>query len=331
MKQLIFPGEAKVDVVEVDPPSPGPGEVVIEARASAICGSEMHAYKDHGCGEVGNGGHEGAGVVAALGEGVTTLAVGDRVGVSAVSGCGSCDYCGRGQYTWCANHKVYASMHAEQFLTHANACHRLPDDLPWGVAVLLTGDGLGVPYHTSRKLTAPDIRTIAVFGMGPIGLGHTIVQSHLGRRIIAIDVVQHRLQLARELGAVETVDASAGDVVEAVRELTDGRGADVCIEAAGRPQTAKACFSAVRTAGTVVFNGEQASVELSPSTDFIRRDITAVGAWFYHFCEYTEMLALYREGMPVDKLITHHFPLSEGAEAFRLFAAGQAGKVILEP
>src|SRR5690606_3873823 len=112
-------------------------------------------------------------------------------------------------------------------------------------------------------------------------------------------------------------------------ELTGGNGADVCIEAAGRPQTLKQCFAAVRTGGQVLINGEQPGVELSPSRDFIRRDITATGSWFYHFSEFPEMLGLYRQGLDVAKLITHRFQLSQADEAFRAFDAGLTGKVLL--
>ena len=113
-----------------------------------------------------------------------------------------------------------------------------------------------------------------------------------------------------------------------IRDLTAG-GADVCIEAAGHPETALACFAAVRTGGTVVFNGEQSAVPLSPSDHFIRRDITAVGAWFYHFSEYPAMLACYRQGLRLRELITDQLPFTEAAAAYARFAAGQTGKVLL--
>jgi propanol-preferring alcohol dehydrogenase len=111
--------------------------------------------------------------------------------------------------------------------------------------------------------------------------------------------------------------------------LTDGVGADVCIEAAGVPATVKQCFAAVRTGGYVLFNGEQPTVELSPSNDFIRRDITAIGSWFYHFGEYPQMLALHRAGCPIGSLITHRFPLERANEAYRMME-GKSGKILLD-
>ena len=121
-----------------------------------------------------------------------------------------------------------------------------------------------------------------------------------------------------------------GDPVDRVRELCGGGGADVCIEAAGRPETAMACFNAVRTAGTVVFNGEQGDLPLSPSDQFIRRDITAVGSWFYHFGEIDQLLDLYRNGFPVTDLISHRFPFTEAPTAFETFASGRSAKVLLD-
>ena len=221
-------------------------------------------------------------------------------------------------------------MHAERFLASARACYPLPDDVSWETGVLIAGDGLGVPYHTSTKIASPDIRTVAVFGVGPIGLGHVLLQSHLGRTVIAVDIVPERLVMAKQLGASEAVNAKECDPVQRIRMLSNGSGADVCIEAAGRPQTALACFDAVRTAGTVVFNGEQGALAISPSDQFIRRDITAVGSWFYHFSEIDQMLELYRSGLRDTDLISHRYPFLEAGTAFEQFSSGQSAKVLLD-
>ena len=328
MKQVRLDGLSSVRIVDAPAPSPGPGQVVIETAASALCGSELGAYRGDGM-PAGNSGHEAAGVVAEVGPDVETLRPGQRVGVSAIAGCGTCAFCELGQYTWCNAFKFYGSMHSERFLAAANACHALPADVPWDVGVLISGDGLGVPYHTSRKIAADTVRTIAVFGLGPIGLGNVLIQSHLGRRVIGLDMVTYRLERARQLGASDTIDVSAGDANAAVRELTNGQGVDVAIEATGKPEAVRACFAAVRKGGTVVFNGEQGQLPLSPSDDFIRRDISAVGSWFYHFSEFADMLALYRSGLPVAELVSHRIPLSDAEEAFTTFAQGQSGKVLL--
>jgi threonine dehydrogenase-like Zn-dependent dehydrogenase len=329
MRILRLEGNSIVSVVDQPEPIPGPGEVVIETAVSAICGSELHSYRGDGA-QQGNSGHEAVGTVVEIGEGVSGLKLGQRVGASAVAGCGNCSYCEKGQYTWCPRFKFYGSMHAERFLASAHACYPLPDDLSWEVGVLITGDGLGVPYHTSSKIASPEIRIVAIFGVGPIGLGNVLMQAHLGRRVIAIDIIPQRLEAAKRLGASNVVNARECDPVEHVRMLSDGAGADVCIEAAGRPETALACFNAVRTAGTVVFNGEQGALPISPSNQFIRRDITAVGAWFYHFSEIGQMLELYRNGLPITDLISHRYPFMEAGAAFERFSSGQSSKVLLD-
>ena len=328
MKIVHMAGKGVVKITDAPEPVPGPGEVVIETAMSGICGSEMHTYREEGM-ETGNGGHEAVGTVVKLGECVPNLKIGQRVGASAIAGCGACPACAKGQYTWCPNNRFYGNMHAERFLAAANACHILPDDVPWDAGVLLTGDGLGVPYHTSRKIASRDIKTVAVFGVGPIGLGNVLVQAHLGRRVIAVDISPTHLEHARNCGAAEVVNPKDSDPVEAVKALTGGKGADVCMECAGRQETAMACFSAVRTAGTVVFNGEQGPLPLSPSSHFIRRDITAVGSWFYHFSEFGAMLELYRNGLDVTKLISHRFPFKKAAAAYKQFASGESAKVVL--
>ena len=111
MKSVKFDGKSSVRIVDVPEPEPGPDEVLIATTVSAICGSEMHSYRDEGQ-TSGNGGHEAAGIVERVGKDVTNVKVGQRVGASAISGCGHCSYCARGQYTWCSNNKFYGSMHA---------------------------------------------------------------------------------------------------------------------------------------------------------------------------------------------------------------------------
>jgi threonine dehydrogenase-like Zn-dependent dehydrogenase len=152
----------------------------------------------------------------------------------------------------------------------------------------------------------------------------------MGRKVIAVDLSATRLDIATHLGADNVIHPPDENPVEKVLALTNGAGADVCIEAAGEPETALACFNAVKTAGTVIFNGEQSAIPLSPSDHFIRRDITAVGSWFYHFSEIDKMLALYRKGLPVEKLITHNYPFEDASSAYALFASAKTGKVLLD-
>ena len=329
MKILEMNGNATSRVIEADPPQPKPGEVIIETARSAICGSELKTYRGKGMAG-GNSGHEAVGTVLELGEGVTSLAPGQRVGVSAVAGCGDCAECDLGRFTWCKSHTIYGRMHAEQFVIAANACHVLPDDLPWEPAALLTGDGMGVPWHTAKKIDRPDIQTIVVMGLGPIGLGNVLLQAHLGRRVIGVDIVDYRVEFAKELGADLSIRADEA-LVDQIMDLTDGEGADVAIDCAGQRGSVANSFLAVRKGGTVVFNGESNEEMLAPSRDFNRRELWAVGCWYYHMNEVPEMFDLWRNGLDVTRLITHHFPLDDAPSAFDRFSRGLTGKVLLRP
>ncbi len=329
MKLLEMTGGASARVIEVDAPQPAPGEVIIETARSAICGSEMKTYRGQGMAG-GNGGHEAVGTIIELGEGVTGLARGQRVGLSAVVGCGHCAECERGQFTWCKGARSRSRMHAEHFAIDARACSLLPDDLPWAEATLLTGDGIGVPWHTAKKIDRADINTIVVMGLGPIGLGNVLLQAHLGRRVIGVDIIDYRVRYARRLGADVSIKADE-TLIDQIMDLTDGAGADVVIDCAGKRASVRNSFLAARRGGIVVFNGESMEEMLAPSRDFNRREIWAVGCWYYFIREVPEMFALWRNGLDVARLITHQFPLADAPKAFELFNAGQTGKVLLKP
>ena len=312
----------------VPDPVPGEGEVVVRTIRSAICGSEMSCYRGDGLAE-GNPGHEGVGIVERLGPGVSGLREGERVGACAVAGCGVCPACREEKYTWCPNWKFYGSMHAEKFLVSAKACRVLPDDLDWDNGTLLSGDGFGVPFHTARNVLVSPVESVAVFGAGPIGLGNLIMQKSLKRRVFVADLSEERLRIAEALGADGVFHPGRCRVPDAVKMRTEGRGADLCIESAGRPATVKSCFETVRTGGQVIFNGEQGDVTFSISEDFIRRDITATGSWFFHFSEFEDMLAAWRSGVAIGALISHRFPFEDAAEAYRLFSEGRTAKILL--
>ena len=332
-------GREQVEVREIPMPSPGPGEVLVRIAASALCGSELGAHRQDRDGP--NGGHEAAGVVAQLGPGCTRLHPGDRVGICAVQGCGDCAHCRAGRYTYCERRVGLSGMHAEYAVSRELGCHVLPPDVPWDVGVLLTGDGLGVPHHVARRLahrTGPGA-VVAVFGVGPVGLGNVLVESRLGARVIAVDLSEYRLALARRLGAEQVVrprpgpNGGAGDPADLAAQVRAACGGapDICLECAGKQPTLLAALAAVRTEGTVVCIGEQGPLPVSPSEQLIRRDITLMGSWFYHFSEYGEMLQLYRNGCRVADLITHAFPLADAQRAFQAFAAGETGKALLCP
>mgnify|MGYP005859250811 FL=1 len=329
MKKLIVQEGGALSVGEAEVPIPGPGEVLIRAAVTLICGSELKGYRD--AGSVGsNLGHEGAGTVAALGEGVAASWRGRRVGASAISGCGRCPECEAQRYTWCEDKRFHGAMHAEYFVVPVAVCAPLPAGMTWACGALVSGDGFGAPYHTNTRIVTPEtVRTVAVFGLGPIGLGSVLLQRHHGRRVIGMDLSPERCAMALALGAAEVLRPDETDPVRAIRELTDGAGADICIEAVGIPETVEQALAAVKNGGPVLLNGEQGPIAINPSEQLIRRDITVTGCWFYHFREIRPMMELAARGLEIERLVTHTFAGAQAPEAFRRFRLGQTGKVAL--
>lgn len=317
-------GQSRVEVVDVPDPVPGDGEVLVKLQRSLLCGSEMHGYRgDHAMPT--NGGHEPAGIIVDASRS-RRWKDGDRVGIHAVWGCGHCEWCARGIYTFCDGKRGCPGAHAELMAVPDHVMAPLPDDVDYEVGALLAGDGLGVPYHTSRRLPTHGGDTVAVVGCGPIGLGNILLHSFFGARVIAIDLSADRLAMARDCGAAELVQAGEAEPFAAVKELTNGRLAEAVIEATGRPEGLELALKMVGKAGTVACCGENRDVTINVGRDLIRRDITMFGSWFFHFREFPEMLDLYRRGLAVDKLVTHRYPLAQVAEAYADFAAGKVGK-----
>jgi threonine dehydrogenase-like Zn-dependent dehydrogenase len=328
MRGVRLLGNEQVEIGEYPDPVPNQGEVLIGIRYSALCGSELGAYRGPKP-MAFNPGHEAMGIVLEA-NGTRTLKPGDRVGVHAIWGCGQCSWCHEGKYTYCDKRRITPGTHAQLLAAPEHALMKLTDDIPDEVGVLLSGDGLGVSYHASKRLGVQPGDVVVILGVGPIGLGNTLLQSFLGAEVIAVDLNNQRLELARRLGARHLINSGETDPVAAIRDITHGVMARCCIECIGRPDTLQQAFRLVGKAGVVMALGEQGDVPVNIGRDLIRRDITLMGSWFFHYGEYEEMADLYRRGLAVERLITHRYPLQEAAKAYAEFAAGRTGKVLLQ-
>lgn len=329
MKTVRMLGSEQVELIEVADPEPADGQALVRIESSLLCGSEMHGWRA-ATAQSGNGGHEPAGVVVDAGRS-RRWHDGDRVGIHAVWGCGACEWCLRGIYTYCDSKRGCPGAHSELMAVPDHVMVPLPDDVGFDIGALLAGDGLGVPFHTGQRLKARGGDTVVVVGCGPIGLGNVLLQSFRGARVIAIDIVADRLAMATDVGAAATIKSDEVEPIEAVKELTRGKLAEVVIEATGRPQGFELALKLVGKAGTVACCGENREVTINVGENLIRRDNTILGSWFFHFCEFPDMLELYRRGLPLDKLVTDRYPMSRIGEAFAAFAAGKVGKPAILP
>jgi threonine dehydrogenase-like Zn-dependent dehydrogenase len=244
MKAAIFYGGKDIRVEELPIPEPGPGEVLIKVRSAGICGSDLHPYRGaspYGAREPHQRGHELAGEVAALGEGVMGLSVGQRVGIEAehLLGCGQCRYCMRGEYHICP---YRGRRHGERTESHgfsqydvcvASNCYPLPDNVSLDSAALLDCYACGV--HALNRVSPTPDWTAVVLGTGAIGmtLGQ-LAKAYGVRRVVMVGTRDEPLKVALETGAADEVIAnSRHDPVEAVLEMTGGEGADVVFETVG--------------------------------------------------------------------------------------------------
>jgi threonine dehydrogenase-like Zn-dependent dehydrogenase len=339
MKAVLFPGDRKVVVVDRPDPVAGPGEVVVRMRASAICRSDMSLY--YGTPIVGGNattsgqiipGHEPAGDVVEVGQGVTSVQVGDRVAVYLAVGCGHCGWCHRGMPFLCPVWKCLGfdldGGDAEYLVVPAANCLPLPEGISYEAGAVMT-DMVGTQYATQRTLEVSGADTVAVIGMGPMGSAGVLIAKARGARVIAVDVLESRLEIGRRLGADATINSRETDPVAALRELTRGEGVEVAIDCSGNPAGQNAALDAAAKLGRVAFVGESRKTELNPSDQFIRKLLTVVGGWYFPIWQWSEIARFVIDHrIDVSGMITHRFPLSEAETAFRMFDERQTEKAV---
>ena len=339
MRAVLLPGDRRVEVVDRPDPRPGHGEVLIRTRASALCRSDMSLYYGNpivGGEGAGKGlvvpGHEPAGDVVEFGPGVDSIAIGDRVTVYLAIGCGHCEHCLAGYRMLCAKWRCLGfdvdGGDADYLVVPAVNCLRLPEGLSYEAGALLT-DMVGTQYHTQKVLDVSGTTTLAVFGLGPMGAAGVLVGKGRGARVIAVDVLEDRLALARSLGADETVNSADGEVVAALLELTHGRGVDAAVDCSGAPAAQNAALDAACRRGAVAFVGESRETTINPSDQIIRKLLRVVGGWYFPLWEYPEIARFVVErDVPVDRLITHRFNIEEAETAFAMFDRRETEKAV---
>jgi threonine dehydrogenase-like Zn-dependent dehydrogenase len=330
-------------------PTPGPGEVVLEIKASGMCGSDLKFYRAAdataalGLGAISGpliAGHEPCGVVAAVGPGVSPkqARVGQRVMQHHYRGCGACDHCSTGWMQLCVDGvaEVYGATghgaHARYMKCPARTLVPLPDELSFAAGAAISC-GTGTAWGALQRLTLTADQTIAVFGQGPVGLSATLLAAQMGARVIALDVNDARLERAREFGAQALINPSkTPDVVQAIRDLTHGRGAHASLDASSSPNARAQAVRCVRTWGKACFVGEGDSVTLDVSPDLLRRQVTLIGSWTFSTVGQGACAEYCADrGIDLDRLFTHRWTLDQAVEAYTLFDRQSDGKGVIVP
>jgi propanol-preferring alcohol dehydrogenase len=342
MKGLLFTGPEQVGLQAFPDPEPGPGQVVVDIKASSLCRSDMSLYHGSSVLDLKDEvsvipGHEPCGVVSQTGPGVDPgmAKVGDRVAVYLAVGCGHCMHCTKGDYMHCPDWKCIGfdinGGHAEKLLIPAINCLKMPDALSFASGALST-DKVGTLYHAQKRLGVSGRDTVVIFGMGPMGLVGVVVAGSLEATVIAVDVVDDRLEIAKKVGARHTINGIKTDVVQAVRELTGGTGADIGIDCSGSDAAQNQMLDSLRVHGKGAFIGESRKATINPSDQLIRKQLTVMGSWYFPIWEYEEIAGfIMTKRIDLAKLITHEYRLEHGPEAFRLFDERETGIVIFTP
>jgi S-(hydroxymethyl)mycothiol dehydrogenase len=339
---------APVELVDIVIPDPGPNDVVVRIQACGVCHTDL-TYRDGGINDEFPFllGHEAAGIVESAGSAVTHVEVGDFVVLNWRAVCGNCRACRRGRPWYCFDTfnasqpmtltdgteltpALGIGAFADKTLVHEGQCTKVdPNADPAVVGLLGCGvmAGLGAAVNTGNVSRGDSVAVIGCGGVGDAAIAGARLAG--ASPIIAIDRDPKKLQMATELGATHTIDASKVDAVEAVQELTDGFGADVVIDAVGRPETWKQAFYARDLAGTVVLVGvptPDMTLEM-PLIDFFSRGGALKSSW-YGDClperDFPALVDLYEQGrLPLDKFVSERIKLDQVEEAFDTMHRGE--------
>ena len=324
MRTLAFVGGSKVEVRQVPDPVPDPGQLLIRIRNSAICGSELHGYRN---GAPTNGGHELVGEVVEA-NAVDAFRPGDRVIVSVMSnGCGRCYWCLSGDPKYCPALKTLWGGHGDYFVAPANSCCILPEDIPFESGVLLGGDFVGTSYRAIKRTGVTALDSVLVIGAGPIGLGVLSILRYRGLQVIVSEPSAYRRDLCARAGAI-VFDPATTDLLAATNELTAGLGPTVVFDCVGRPATQTLALDIARPKGKVCYIGENNELTINPSRQIIHKELRLVGSVYFTLPDFQEIIALYRQGYRPEPFATHRYTLEEADLAYRTFAAGNTGKVL---
>jgi threonine dehydrogenase-like Zn-dependent dehydrogenase len=342
MNGVVLPGDSTVKHVEVDVPEPGHGQVLLQMKASSICGSDIRAiYREH----LGSGpeayrgviaGHEPCGQVVAVGPDCRRLSVGDRVVVYHIAGCGVCEECRHGYMIGCMSPLRAAhgwqrdGGHAEFLLAEEATCILLPDELSY-VDGALVSCGFGTAYEGLLRLELSGQDTLLITGLGPVGLAAAMLGRALGASpIIATDISPERRKMAEDLDLVDhalPADATAG---ASVREITGGRGCEASIDCSGSGVARVFALENTRTWGPLRIRRRSGQITFAVSELLIHKQITLYGSWVTSLRHMEELLEhLVRWDLHPDRIVTHRYSLEQADEADRVADQGAAGKVCI--
>jgi S-(hydroxymethyl)glutathione dehydrogenase / alcohol dehydrogenase len=361
---ILYETKQPLRVEEVELDGPGHGEVLVRVAAAGVCHSDYHFM---------NGdlpitlpcvlGHEGAGVVEEIGEGVSAVAAGDHVVMLFRAACGRCEFCQRGRPALCAmggqlrnsgrlldgtsrfhragvdlHHFLGVSCFAERTVVPEQGVVKIKPEVPLAVAALMgcaVMTGIGAVMNTAKVEPGS---SVLVIGAGGVGLNAVIGSVLVGaNRIIVADLLDSKLELATSFGATDVINAGEQDVVTTVRELTGGEGTDYAFEVIGNPKTMATAYQAVRRGGTAVAVGIPpfGSEMTINAGELVYQEKTLKGSYYgtaHPHADMPRLLDLYLAGrLPLDRLVSRSYPLEEVNQAYDALIAGEVARSVILP
>ncbi len=340
MKAAVYHGSGKeLEIEDVPVPEPKKGEILIRIAACGVCHTDLH-YIDHGVPTFKKPplilGHEAAGTVSRIGEDVENLSEGDRVLVPAVLSCGMCPNCRTGRENICEHGIMFGNnvdgAYAEYMTAPAKDVFLFPESLPLEEGSIIA-DAVTTPFHA--VVNRGEVRAgdrVAVFGCGGVGLNVVQIADAVGATVIAVDILDEKLEWAKKLGASITINPQKEEKLEkAIRKATGG-GADVAFEAVGIPDLMTRAYGSLRNGGRLVVVGFSAEDMALNAGRMMYREMEVRGSLGCRPVDYPRVIALAAAGkIKVKELVTNKFPLEDIGKAFDLLRKGEGIRSVVIP
>lgn len=351
MRGMVFMGDRRVELINFDDPVPGPGEVIVEMKASGMCGSDLHFYRNKpsevikslGFKDLASrgidedalvvGGHEPCGVVAEVGPGVDPklFKIGDRVMVFHYEGCSCCDHCRTGWTQMCDAgaivHGVIAhGGHANLMKVPMSSLVHMPEEISFAGGAAVTC-GTGTAYGALLRLNISARDTLVVYGLGPVGLSAAQLAAAMGVEVIGVDISAERVEASKGFGVAHAIDGSKCDPVEEVMKLTRGKGATCAMDCAGGVVPKQQAVRSTAPWGRIALVAVGGELSVDAMKDVIGKQRTIIGSYTFSEVGMKDCAWFIADhGVEVDRLFTDHWRLDQAAEAYAEFDKQTGGK-----
>lgn len=324
---MVMVDTKKFEMCDIPMPIVGPGEVGVQVTDIGICGSDMHFFEGHAFHIFPNSlpfvlGHECSGVLYEVGEGVENLRVGDRVAIEPGVPCGKCKFCESGRYNLCPDIVFMATPPHEgamkRYISHtAHKTYKLPESISNREGALL--EPLAVGIHAVTRGEVRSGASVAILGGGCIGLCTLLAAKAWGAtRIIVSDVFENRLEMARKIGATDTINCANSDTVDAIMSLTGGEGVNVVFETAGIPATSAQTSYIVCRGGTIVMVGNVLEDVAFSFRNLYKKEAQVKSIFRYCNVYPTSINTVAAGRIEVGSIVTATFPFEQSQEAFNM-------------